>query len=378
MSNKIKILHVVGKMDPGGIETLLMNVYRNIDRDRFEFHFAVQYEEKGFYDDEIAELGGTVIVQPHPRKGLREFKKHFVRNIRMHGPYDAVHSHIFQFSGYILKVAKELQIPVRISHSHTSQDKKARNVIRSLYGSYMKKLILNHATHLLGCSKPACETLFGLRCWDDPRVGVFRNSIHLQPYENLPADRTALKLQLGITDPSVPVIGHIGRFSHEKNHLFLVECFSQFLNRCPNAQLVLVGEGRLRGQIEQAVREKGMENQVIFLGIRKDIPNIIGAFDLFLLPSLFEGLGIVLIEAQAGGIPCLVSDQVPPEANLHINLMKPLSLQVNPETWADYMTRMIGIERPDWPTRFRSLHKHGYDIRSSVQRLEKIYGSWNA
>lgn len=376
--SKIKILHVVGKMDPGGIETLLMNVYRAIDRDRYEFHFAVQHAGKGFYDDEIVALGGTIFLQPHPKKGLRAFRKQFRSNVMRHGPYDAVHSHIFQFSGYILKLAKELRVPVRVCHSHTSQDKAEQTWIRAMYRRYMRRLIDRSATHLLGCSKLACETLYGAACWQDSRVAVLPNSIDPQPYERLTGDRSALREDIGITDPEVPVIGHIGRFTEAKNHPFLLETFARFLQRKPNAQLMLVGDGSLREQTERIVREKGLEAHVTFLGVRKDIPNVIGAFDLFLLPSLFEGLGNVLIEAQAGGVPCLVSEQIPAEANLQIELVQRLSLRMEPDIWADRMEWMLHTPRPAWDVRYKSLAQRGYDIASSVRRLETIYRAGGA
>lgn len=370
--DKIKILHIVGKMDPGGIETLLMNIYRNIDREQYEFHFAVQLEGGGFYDSEIQQLGGRILVQPHPRKGLGKFREQFIRNVQMNGPYAAIHSHIFQFSGYVLKIAKELEISIRICHSHTVESKKRTTLLRSLYRQYMKSLIVKNSTHMIGCSKMACESLFGDHCWKDPRTELLPNAINLLPYERLPLDRNELRQRIGVTDPSVPVIGHIGRFSEEKNHRFLLETFALYARRQLNAQLVLVGEGKLRGEMEGLAESLGIRDQVTFLGIRKDIPEIIGAFDLFLLPSLYEGLGVVVIEAQAGGVPSIVSEHVPTEANLKIDMVEHLKLQ--PQAWVDRIAGTVGrFQRPDWQTRHRSLQRHGYDIHTSIQRLEKIY-----
>lgn len=368
----IKILHVVGKMDPGGVETLLMNIYRNIDRERFEFHFAVQLEGEGFYDHEIRELGGKILLQPHPRKGLGPFREQFLHNVRENGPYAAIHSHIFQFSGYVLKLAKEIGVPVRVCHSHTVNAEQRTTLFRTLYRHYMKSLILKHSTHLIGCSRPACESLFGARCWNDTRTELLPNAINLLPYEQLPTDRSGLRQRIGVTDPSIPVVGHIGRFSEEKNHRFVLETFSLLVKEVPEAQLVLVGDGRLREEMERLAETMGIRRQVHFLGARKDIPEIIGAFDVFLLPSLFEGLGIVVIEAQAGGVPSLVSEHVPAEADLSFGMVEHLKLQ--PEVWVDKITGILGRSAaPDWPTRHRFLKKHGYDIRESIRRLENIY-----
>jgi len=349
-----------------------MNIYRSIDRKRYEFHFAVQYPESGFYDQEIRELGGRILIQPHPRKGLSTFRKQFIHNVTNYGPYDAIHSHIFQFSGYIVKMAADLQIPVRITHSHTVTPQERTTWRRKVYQSYMRWLISKHSTHLIGCSESACESLFGRACWGDTRTELIPNAINLAPYEQLPADRSRLKERLGVTDPTVQIIGHIGRFSEEKNHRFLIETFAQYVELQPNARLVLVGDGKLRQEMETLSEGLGIRDQIMFLGIRKDIPELIGAFDLFLLPSLYEGLGMVVIEAQAGGVPSMVSEYVPPEANLGLEMVKHLKLQS--QVWIEGMTRMNRrTATPDWSIRYSRLQEQGYDIHTNIQRLEKIY-----
>lgn len=373
---KIKVLHIVGKMHPGGIETLLMNAYRHIDRSKFEFHFGVQTEEKAFYDDEIVSLGGRIVRQPHPRQGLRAYRRALAANIREHGPYDAIHSHIFGFSGYVLKVARELKIPVRIGHSHNIQDSKGASWTRRLYRSYMRELLRRHATALLGCSGEACESLFGRDCWKDERVKVFPNAIDLSPYEDLPALKAKLRARLDLPEGAT-VIGHIGRFSPQKNHAFLLSAFAAYRRRDPGACLLLIGDGPYRSQVESMAAGHGLNGAVRFLGVRKDIPELLGAMDLFLLPSLYEGLGIVLIEAQAAGVPCLASDRVPQEADLGLGLMKRLPLEAVEAEWAaqiDRMTEGSGDERLAWPDRRRELARRGFDIGQSVRELERMYG----
>lgn len=372
-TDKIKVLHVVGKMHPGGIETLLMNLYRNTDRDRYEYHFAVQTEEDAFYDDEIRALGGTIVRQPHPQKGLRRFRAAFENNVRQYGPYDAVHSHIFGFSGYVLKLAENLGIPVRISHSHNTHDSRRTSLARKIYRAYMRRLILRHSTAMLGCSRAACQSLFGTDCWRDGRVRVFPNAIQLSPYESLPAKREELRRRLGAEDPTAPLFGHIGRFSEQKNHAFLIEAFAAFAAKRPDARLVLVGDGPLRASIERTVQERGLAKQVSFLGLRKDVPEILGALDGFVLPSLYEGLGIVLIEAQAAGVPCLVSDRVPEEADLKLGMVDKLPLEAPAERWAEGMSKLAAAASPDWAAVRDALIRHEYDITGSVRRLERVY-----
>ncbi|GGF98562.1 glycosyltransferase family 1 protein [Paenibacillus abyssi] len=373
MSAKIKVLHVVGKMHPGGIETLLMNIYRHTDRDTFEYHFAVQTEEKAFYDDEILELGGTIFRQPHPQRSLSRFRREFAANVTRHGPYAAVHSHIFGFSGYVLKLADRMDIPVRVSHSHNTHDSRQSSVLRKVYRSYMRQLISNHATTMLGCSRAACESLFGDHCWSDRRVDVIPNAIMLEPYEQLSEDRSELRRRLGVHDCSAPLFAHIGRFSQQKNHAFLLEAFACLAAQRPDAKLFLIGDGPLRQDMERKAKQLAIDGQVQFLGLRKDVPELLGAMDGFLLPSLYEGLGIVLIEAQAAGIPCLVSNRIPEEADLGLGMIHRLRLEDSAQRWGEEMNRIVLQKRHPWNDIQQALQKSGYDIKSSVSRLERIY-----
>ncbi|GLX67321.1 glycosyltransferase family 1 protein [Paenibacillus glycanilyticus] len=373
---KIKVLHVVGRMHPGGIETLLMNVYRNIDRDKYEFHFAVQSAEPSFYDDEIRELGGTIFVQPPPKDGIRSFRKQLMANMKKYGPYAAVHSHVFGFSGYVLKLAEQLDVPVRISHSHNTSDSKSSSVLRNLYRTYMRSLISRYSTNMLGCSRAACESLFGTTCWKDGRVDVFPNAITLAPYESLEREnRQELRRRFGAAEDEL-LIGHIGRFSKQKNHALLLDSFASLIKLRPNARLLLCGDGPLRAEMEEKARTLGIAGKVQFLGLRKDVPELLGALDAFVLPSLYEGLGIVLIEAQAAGVPCLISEEVPREADLRIGLIERLALSDSPERWAEALVTLSerkGHGGGEWQERATALGERGYDIRVSAAKLERLY-----
>jgi len=374
MNNKRKVLHVVGRMHPGGIESLLMNVYRHIDRRRYEFHFAVQSPEPAFYDAEIRELGGRLFVQPPPSQGLAAFRRAFEENVRRNGPYDAIHSHVFGFSGYVLKLAKGLGIPVRIGHSHNTNDSKSTSLQRRVYRMYMRMLMRRNATRMLGCSRDACESLFGQRCWQDGRVDVFPNAIPLSPFAGLPIDRTLLRSRFG-AEPDDFLLGHIGRFSPQKNHVLLLDAFAQLVRIRPNARLLLVGDGPLRSEMERKAKSLGLAERVRFLGLRSDIPELLGTLDLFVLPSLYEGLGIVLIEAQAAGVPCLVSSRVPKEADLSLGLLQRLEADESPERWAEGMDNMADLqdEVPNWFEREFALGQRGYDIRAATAELERMY-----
>ncbi|MDN5301102.1 MAG: hypothetical protein PWQ60_616 [Thermoanaerobacteraceae bacterium] len=373
MKKKIKVLHIFGGMNCGGAETLIMNVFRNIDREVFCFDFAVQTQQKCFYDDEIEKLGGKIIHLPSPREKLFLYGNELKKAIENYGPYDVIHSHVHYFSGFILKLAKSKDIPVRIAHSHNTYDGKKDSLIRNIYRIYMRILIKNNATYLLGCSKAACESLFGKNCWIDERVRIVPNAIDLSPYENLP-DKTILRKKLHLPI-NVPIVGHIGRFHPQKNHKFIIEIFSELIKQIPSAHLVLVGDGPLRKDIEDLVKQKSIEKNVHFLGIRKDIPEILGALDVFLFPSLYEGLGIVLIEAQAAGLPCIVSDVIPNDVNIVKGLIEFISLDSDINYWISQIRKKL-LQKPSFKIQGVSfLKKSGYNISNTIESLSKIYSS---
>lgn len=371
---KIKVLHIVGGMVAGGIETLLMNVYRNIDRKKFHFDFAVQTDEECFYDKEIKELGGRVIPHPKPGKSISAYIRELKKTIETYGPYDVIHSHVLFFSGISLKIASQLGIPIRIAHSHNTHDSRKDNLLRNFYRKYMRSLIKKHATAMFGCSGEACEYLFGENCWKDQRVKFLPNAIDIEPFSDLNPEKKIVVEELEL-NKNQTLIGHIGRFTKQKNHLFLINIFEKFLDFKPDSHLLLIGEGDDKEYIKEYVNEKGIASNVHFLGVRDDVPSILSELDLFLLPSLYEGLGIVLVEAQMAGVPSLVSDNVPSEADLGIGLVKSLSLHTNKEYWAQQMLEMLKIKHPDWETRKSALQSNGYDVTSMVTKLSDIYSS---
>lgn len=373
-NKKTRVLHIVGGMVAGGIETLLMNIYRNIDREKFHFDFAVQTDEECFYDKEIKNLGGRIISHPKPSKGINAYVKELKKTIEMYGPYDVIHSHVLFFNGIPLKVASQLGIPIRISHSHTTHDSKKDSLLRDIYRKYMRSLIKKYSTKMYGCSKDACEYLYGKKCWKDNRVEFLPNAIDINLFSDLKYDRRIVVKELGLGKGQT-IIGHIGRFVKQKNHSFLIDIFEKFLDFKQDSHLLLIGEGEDKENIKKYVNEKGIENNVHFLGVRDDIASILSEIDLFLLPSLYEGLGIVLVEAQAAGVPCLVSNNVPEESDLGIGLVKSLDLDTSAEYWAQQMQGMLTVKKNDWETRKSALQSHGYDIKIMVTRLMNIYSS---
>lgn len=374
MMQKVRVLHVFGRMNRGGAETLIMNVFRNIDREKFQFDFLVHSEEEGHYDQEIKELGGNIYFVPHPRKNIFQYKKGLKKILREKGPYDVIHSHVFTFSGYVLKIAKEEGVPIRIAHSHNTQDGHSSGVLRNIYRSYMRKLILKNATNLLGCSQEACKVLFGPECLKNSNVKVLRNGIDLEPFEKIEKGlylnlRDALRL-----DSKVKLIGHVGSFTNQKNHGRLIKIFSLLCDEMDNVHLVLVGDGPLKNQISDLIKHYGIEDKVHMLGVRGDVPEILANLDLFLFPSLYEGLGLVLVEAQAVGLKCITSNTVPSEVDIGAGLVEFIDLELDDYIWVKKIKQEL-MNNSNISLRSEEIKEAGYDIREVVQNLNCIYNN---
>jgi glycosyltransferase EpsF len=373
MQQPIRILHVIRKMNRGGAETLIMNAYRHIDRDRFQFDYAVHEEEAGHYDEEIKELGGRIFVLPAPlRSGLRGYLGALRRTLKDSGPFEVVHSHVHHSSGFILPAAKRCGVPIRISHSHTTEDGYSGSLKRYVYRFAMEQAIRKYATHFLGCSEQACHALFGRSSLARDNVEVLPNGIDLTRFLNEEGGKQAMRMRLGLPAEGL-LVGQVHRFDPEKNHRFTVDWFESLRRLNERAHLVLVGDGELRPEVERALERKGLSPYATFLGIRSDVPDILKALDLLIMPSVYEGLGIILIEAQAAGIPVLCSDAIPVEADLKLGIVERLTLDLGAEHWAEAALRLIEAEVPDADTRRTALVSRKYDIRYAVGRLMTLY-----
>lgn len=369
-----RILHIFAAMDRGGAETFIMNVYRKIDRTKFQFDFVVTTDKKCEYDDEIYSLGGNIYSLPNPSKGdYKKYKQGLIKVIQANGPYDAIHSHVHHFSGLILRIAQKENIPVRISHSHSTQDGHQTTFKRNLYRWFMRNLILKYSTNMLGCSEAASESLFGKKNMSNQRICTLYNGVDLEKYKDSKETRDEMKKNMHVPEDAF-VIGHIGRFNEVKNHFKILDIFESIKRKNKDAYLVLVGDGPLRKEIEELAKERNLKSAIKFLGIRNDVSNILQAMDVFLMPSLYEGLPVALVEAQAAGLPCVVSDSVTLEANLNCVYFKFISLNASSEEWNNAINQAFEKGRASWNTRYEAISKKGYDIDKVVKKLEKIYG----
>lgn len=354
----LRVLYVNGGlMHRGGIESFMMNYYKNIDRNKVQFDFVVHGYGKGEYDDEIKAMGGKIYHLPikskHPLKYKYELKKLFKNT-----DYKIIHSHLDAMSAWILKEAKNYGIPVRIAHSHNTQHL-TTNKIKFAVNEYARKNINKYANYRCACSKEAALWLFGTE-----DVVYIKNAIDIDKFIYDEETRNKIRGELGIGNELV--IGHIGRFDYQKNHEFLINAFKMVVDNQKDAKLVCVGDGFLRTDIEKQINELGLRNNVILMGVCEDVYRILNSFDVFALPSRFEGLGIVLVEAQANGLKCLASDAVPKEANAggNVNYL-PLDCGI----WCEAIINANNCRNID----LNLLNSRGYNIKNEALKLQNIY-----
>ena len=355
---KTRVLHVVPNMNVGGLETFIMNIYRNIDRDKIQFDFLEHYIEPSVYDKEIEKLGGKIYHfslrnDNNIFKYIIELNKFF----KEHKEYKIVHCHMSSINAILFVVAKFHGIKIRIAHSHnTTTEKTVKGFIKKICASFVKYT----STVNFACSSEAGDYLFGSKGYT-----VIPNAINLNEFKFDIKAREKIKTELGIENKTV--IGHVGRFSLQKNHEFLIDLFYNYQLENHDSVLVLVGTGELLERIKDKVRKLGIEDKVLFLGVRKDVNKLYSAFDLFVFPSLFEGLGIVLIEAQVNGLTCLVSDNIPKITKIS-NKIKYLSLE-DKSSWINEIKKS---RKGSHQVKYNKLIDN-YDIKILVKKLEKIY-----
>jgi glycosyltransferase involved in cell wall biosynthesis len=368
----IRVLHVVGGMVRGGIETWLMHILRHRDPERFAMDFIVHTAEPCPYDDELRRLGGRIHPCLTPVRPW-QYARNFARIAAEAGPFDLVHSHVHQFNGFTLRAARRAGIPVRIAHSHvdTMPEDARPGLARRMYQRTMRGLIQRHATHGLAASRLAADALFPAGWAEHPRFRVLYYGIDMRPFHAEPDP--ALRAALGLP-PEAFVLGHTGRFDEQKNHLFLLEIARETMVREPRARLLLIGAGSLRPAVERRAAELAIADRVIFAGLRSDVPQVLkSVVDVFVMPSLCEGLALALLEAQTAGVPCVIADTISVEADALPSLITRLQLSTPPEQWADAI--LAGRGRASLPRAeaLAAMEASPFNIRQSAADLQSVY-----
>jgi len=368
----IKVLQFVGSMDYGGVETWLMHVWRHIDRTKFQFDFCYTKPQPGAYAPQIEALGGRMVACRLNQRNPFGFARRFRALLRA-GQYSVVHSHVHHFSGFVIRLAHRAGVPMRIAHSHSTSDGKGCGPSRILYRALMKHWIRKYATHGLAASEAAAETLFGTAWRSDARFRIMHCGIDLGPLRQ-EVSREEVRRELGIP-LDARVVGHVGSFRPPKNHAFLLEIAAEVVKLRAEVRFLLLGDGPLRPQMEAMARDLGIEKNVIFAGARSDVPRLmLGAMDLFVFPSLWEGLGIVLVEAQAAGLRCVCSDAVPPEAAVVPDVVRYVRLSAGAGEWAAVVLRTLEYGRLREAGALEVIAKGDFNVQKSCQDLIGLYG----
>lgn len=365
---KIKVVHLVAKLDRGGVEVWLKDIFENINKSEIETSFVSTKRGAGYFDEVLEASGANIFKLPLNNSISFLWKLYFFLR---RNKFNVVHSHLLNFSGLVMFIAWLAKVPIRISHSHS--DKSLANsgagTIRKLYLNLTKRLMDGFSTHKIACSLLAGESLFGK---DD--FIIIENGINLDKFgPSDPNIRREYMENFGISENDV-VIGHVGRFSVPKNHVFLVDIIQRFKEKCDNFRVILVGSGELKSEVQRKVEEVGLSNHFIFAGGRDDVPQLmINLFDVFLFPSLYEGMPISLIETQAAGLQSLISSSIPMDVVKIHELFRVLSLDESPEKWAEEIRNILQhqiLEKDE----FRNIiASSSLNIDVSAKKLSDIY-----
>lgn len=362
----IRVLMLTTILNRGGLESMVMNYYRHIDRSKVQFDFVVHREQKGAFEDEIIALGGKIYrMMPIRPLTFGKYKKQIAQFLDEHPKYQIIHGHLSELGYFFYKEAAKRQIPVIIAHAHRSKmPLDLKWIMRTLFKYRMRRYL----THYFTCGQEAAVWLYGK---NKAKLAITqRNAIETLSFSFHEKNRKRTREEMAIEE-STFVVSHVGSFQLSKNHTFLIDVFESLHKQFSNSILILIGDGELRKDIEKKCKELHIEQSVRFLGVRSDVSDLLQASDLLLFPSLFEGLPVTLIEAQCTGIPCLISDCIPEEVIL-TDLMTSLSLKDPAESWAKEALRIKEriVDRASYPT---IIKEKGYDIQKNAEWLQNFY-----
>lgn len=357
----IRILQIVPNMQAGGIETWLMNIYRTLDPSKIQFDFLVHYSQRFFYDDEIEQLGGRIYrLTVRNDSNIIKYVKDLYVFFKNHKEYKVIHSHMPSLAFLFLGMARIHHVPVRISHSHNSDFNKNW---KGYFGHLLSRLAKINATDLFSCSMLAGEYLYGKSSFN-----IMHLAINIDKYSFNEDLRTKVRKELNIKDEFV--IGHVGRFNYQKNHAFVLKILAGVLKVQPQSKLMLVGNGELATEIKQEVINMHMEDKVLFLGERNDLDKLYQAMDVFILPSFFEGLPVVGIEAQAAGLKSLVADTITKELQI-TETIEYLRIDKGVDSWVDSISKTkINYNRK---CSYVKLTQAGYNIQQESKLIMNVY-----
>ena len=365
----VRVLHMIAVLEMGGSQSMVMNIYRAIDRNKLQFDFIVDHPDRSSeLRKEIESLGGRVYSFPTFKgTNIAQIRKAWDRFFTDHAEYKILHTHSRSYASVYLPIAKKHGL-VTISHAHNTSNGKG---MVAFIKNAMQYPIRYQADYMFACSEEAGRWLFGEKAVHSDRFKVIPNAIDAERFKYNPEVRHRIRKELGIGYEFV--VGHVGRLSPQKNHDFLLRCFAEFAAKSPDSRLLLVGDGELRPHLEERAKELGIADKVLFLGARTNTYEYYQAMDCFVFPSLYEGLGIAVVEAQAAGLPCVVSGTLPKRVDIGAGLVQFCSLNHLPGEWADII---LMVKRNDRKAQVETMITSDYDIKVCACNLQAFYLSF--
>jgi len=365
-----RVLHIVGSMNRAGAETMIMNIYRKIDRDIYQFDFVYFIPSESDYDDEILKLGGK-IYRIYPKNGNIFFRYLEFYSLLKKLNNDCIHSHMNINNSMYLSIAYFAGIKERISHSHSTSGRLYSKGLKKFYQYLSIKLIKLFATKYVACGIAAGKYLYPKVTTSN--ITLVPNAIDVELFVNSrKTQRNFLRKELGVDDETI-IITQIGRLYEVKNHNFTIELARFLKERNVKTKIVIVGQGHLQTSLMELVAQNNLLNEVVFLGLRSDIPTILAGTDLMLMPSFNEGFPVVLVESQASGVPSLISDTISPEVDLGLNLVEFASISGDFTIWEEKILKLTNQKEVKPDTILNVLNEKGFGILGSVKKIEKIY-----
>ena len=364
-----RVLHIIGKMDRAGAETMVMNLYRTIDRKCFQFDFVVFTKDKGDFDVEILSLGGKIytLVESNPILRMLALKNLLIK----HPEYKIVHTHTLFSNAFHLWAAKIANVPYRIAHSHNTSASSKGKLIDFIYRNVSRKIINKYATHFIGCGNAAAKFLFPTQ----KEVMFLPNSIETKKFAKIgKTHKDYLNNEFNVDESYLKII-QVGRLQHVKNPFFSIKIAEKLKEKNVKFKMFFVGQGDLYNTLNDVINIKNLSSEVFLLGVRSDIPELMAGADVLLMPSLHEGFPVVLVESQSVGIPALIADTISPEVDLDVNLIEFESLDYNVIDWANKLIALKTKEKINQELRLQKLEVQGFDIHSSAKLLINLYNS---
>lgn len=365
MTEPARVLQVLGGTTLGGAESRIMDIYRNIDRTKVQFDFVVHNKREDHYNQEIRSLGGKIYRIPKFRfYNILNYRKAWRIFFHEHLEFVAVHGHMTSTAAIYLPIAKENGIPITIAHARSAGTDPG---LKGMLTRWMRKHLYECADYCFTCSKIAGDAVFGAKNMQSGKIQIIPNAIDISNYVYDGVVRKQIREEYGLQDAYV--IGHVGRFHYAKNHTFLLDIFAELYKKKENARLLLLGEGNLLPEIREKAVRLGIQEKVIFAGNHTNVRDYYQAMDYLVFPSHFEGLPGTIVEAQAAGLRCLISDTIAEEVVV-TELVKTMSLRKSAEEWADYVLGHLLYERKQ---NLSALKKAGFDVKSQVTKLQDFY-----